>query len=311
MLDTRPCHQAGTLARMATQIERSRHYEDLSTHELQQAHSELLRQREELRRDLEGVLGPDETGPDQVAAARAEIERVTALLRPMAPFIGGAVAPWPTGEERLHLYALPDTCGDHCCEGGPLADELHRQQQILPEHQNLIAPVPDRWRHITIGRVDQATADEATRLADAIGQWVGRLTNPPVRALMVPMVTEHGVLLDEGQPDPWHRQAGWSWESSLEGMAALLRTGARDAGIEGPGGSARVRTSRSFHLATAYCHTAGTGRALADRIGRTRTLVPVHVRSLALVWVSQDPAVPAYTWRPVAEWDLTAPGEAS
>lgn len=106
---------------MATQTERSRHYEDMSTHELQQAHNELLRAREELRHDLEGVLGPDETGPEQVAAARAEIAHVAALLRPMAPFIHGAVDPWPAGEQRLHLYALPDTCGDHCCEGGPLA----------------------------------------------------------------------------------------------------------------------------------------------------------------------------------------------
>ncbi|SIO84614.1 hypothetical protein [Nocardiopsis sp. JB363] len=293
---------------MATQTKQPRHYEDMSTPQLQQAHARLLRAREELRHDLEGVLGPDETGPDQVAAARAEIAHVAALLRPMAPFIGRAVAPWPAEEERLHLYALPDTCGDHCCEGGPLADELDRQQQILPQHRDLIAPVPARWRHITIGRLDQATEDEAALLADAIGQWVERLTNPPVKALMVPMVTEHGVLLDEGPPDPWRRPPGWSWESSLEGMAALLRTGAEAASIEGPDLPTRVHSPHSFHLATAYCHTAGTGRALADRIGRTRVVVPVHVRSLALVWVSQDPAVPAYTWRSVAEWDLTGQG---
>ncbi|MGW8438852.1 hypothetical protein ACWGKS_27200 [Nocardiopsis sp. NPDC055879] len=294
---------------MATQTEQALHYEDMSTHELQQAHTRLLDERERLRHDLEGVLGPDETGPEQVAAARAEIAHVAALLRPMAPFIGGAVAPWPAREERLHLYALPDTCGDHCCEGGPLADELDRQGRILPGHRDLITPVPARWRHITVGRLGQATEDEAARLADAIGQWVDRLAAPPVKALMVPMVTEHGVLLDEGRPDPWRRPPGWSWESSLEGMAALLRTGARDAGIEGPDLPTRVHSPRSYHLATAYCHTAGTGRALADRIGRTRALIPVHVRSLALVWVSQDPAVPAYTWRPVAEWDLTGQGE--
>lgn len=125
---------------------------------------------------------------------------------------------------------------------------------------------------------------------------------------MVPIVTEHGVILDEGQPDPWRRPPGWSWESSLEGMAALLRTGAQVAGLEDPDLPTRVHSPRSYHLATAYCHTAGTGRALADRIGRTRVVIPVHVRSLALVWVTQDPAVPAYTWRTVAEWDLTGQG---
>ncbi|SIO86464.1 hypothetical protein [Nocardiopsis sp. JB363] len=294
---------------MATKIEQSRHYEDMSTLQLQQAHARLLRAREELRQDLEGVLGPDETGPDQVAAARAEIAHVAALLRPMTPFIHGAVRPWPAGEERLHLYALTDVCGDHCCEGGPLVDEIDRQGQILPGHRDLITPVPERWRHITIGRVNQATEDEAGRLADALSQWVDRLTAPPVKALMVPTVTEHGVLLDEGLPDPWRRPPGWSWESSLEGVAALLRTAARVADIQGPDTPTRVHTPRSFHLATAYCHTAGTGRALADRIGRTRPTIPVHVRTLALVWVSQDPTAPAYTWRTVAAWDLTGQDE--
>jgi 2'-5' RNA ligase len=285
---------------MSTETPLRRHYEDFSTTELETELARLLTQQEALGGELEAVLGPDPEGPVLWERLQDQIHQVRTLLRPMSPFVGGAVQAWPQGQKRLHLYAIPDTA-----HRGELLDELVRQGPILSAHHARVAAVPDEWLHITIGQVIDASEEEAETLAQTLSQWVEQLVAPPVTAMMRPMVTEHGVLLGDDRPGP--HSPGWSYESSLEGVQRLLTTGARVAGIAGPDLPPRVRPTLTPHLATAYCRSSGSGRSLADQIGRTAPAVPVRVRELALVWARQDPAGPAYTWQTVATWPLDTP----
>ncbi|CAL9622019.1 hypothetical protein SUDANB121_05870 (plasmid) [Nocardiopsis dassonvillei] len=276
--------------------------------------AELAAEETAAARALEGTLaevaavaGPDPEGLHVVDRARLRLAQVRAERHMLAPALGreGPIRPWPPGQRRLHLYLLPDP--EH--EG--LAGLPTRVGRVLQAHTDLLTPVPHRWLHTTVGRLEDATEPETEALAGVLGPSIAyRTRSGPVRMAARLVLTDHGLLLTEADPcsaipdgrsHPQDTGRAWSW--SFE----------RDrCGID-PGRAHQPALDGGWHLTLAHCHTAGSGRRLAADLAAASVpldmVVDVVFTAAVLAWVTQHPG-PAYTWETANRWALPpGPGQ--
>ena len=192
---------------------------------------------------------------------------------------------WPAGWTRLHVYAIPDL--DTLPE---LRELIARARAIVSEFPATIAPVPDRWIHATVDKVNgRAAADvneqQRAALDEALRRRLAGL--PPVEATAGPaLTTAGGVLLDMNGDQP-----GEPWAEATTRVRAAIADVFGDSGLAKPAGPPHF----SIGYTTAHQDTDPVQARLRWQVRPSRAAV--RFTALDLVDVVQDTTRNEYRWK--------------